>query len=119
MKYIKEYKDIDWDDFDIEEEDPDNLFEIGDILLPTNNGNITYYDSNDKTFKVYHNYNSSIKVDTIKHTKDISFDSYNHSINIDNYDGYLFTDIRLWPWLKFDGLKKQIKKTIKIMVFFI
>jgi len=41
MKYIKEFKDIDWDDWDEEEIDPQQKFKIGDI--PRLKQDATYY----------------------------------------------------------------------------
>jgi len=41
MKYIKEFKDIDWEDWDDEEDDPNVKFNVGDIVRLKS---VTFYE---------------------------------------------------------------------------
>ena len=105
MKHIKEYKEIDLDDWDFEEEDP-NIgikFKIGDKIR-SKNSHILFYDSNEKIFKSYRR-DSHLTISDIKHAKNITSDNNIGSIKI-KYDDYLFTAEGLWPWIKFDNIIK-------------
>ena len=111
MKYIKEYKDIDWDDWDEEEFDDD--IRIGDIVTTVDEKIEYWYNSRNMFQKV--NRSMILKIIDIKDSKDIHSDSHGKIDKI-LYDGKLAlcdnikdkSDIkRLLVWLKMENFIKM------------
>ena len=100
MKYIKEYKDIDWDDWDIEEDDPNtNQFKYGDVVHTKTNeyvivGRFKYFnDIKDLSIDEFKNNFTHKKNDEYKHPN--SLRTVSKVFNIHGYS--LFTIVGLWP----------------------
>jgi len=110
MKYIKEYKEIDWDDWDDVEDDPmSNSFKVGDHVKSISGDSIKFWSvSKDyPTGRRYWIYVSGPKfgrITDIKHVNEIEL------IDNNDYNGYVMKIFDHWPWFQLDGFEIDNEK---------
>ena len=98
MIYIKRYnEDIDWDNFDFEEEESPPL-KVGDGVLI--NGKIEMWNRN-RFYEM--NRNGVYRIEFIDKSKNITGDIYyEYEKGTIPYDGWLVIFDGHWPWFKYD-----------------
>jgi len=94
---IKKLEDIDWNDFDFEEEIPSPL-EVGDIVIV--NGTLRYWTRN--KFHEINRY-SKYEIVSIDKSENIIKDlQYKYKKGSIPYSGWLVMFKDHWPWFKYD-----------------
>jgi len=106
MKYIKEYKDIDWDDFDIEEDDPYyNKFKVGDYVTVRNkDSKLIFWDSQKDDWHSF-TYDRvdyvSVEVINAKYSQNISSDIIRNRFKKKIPYGEQLIQLKgKWPWFR-------------------
>lgn len=101
LKYLKLFEDIDFEDFDWEEEDPDApTIKVGDIISP---GNKVWWNSSAKKWIKYTEDLEKIRVEKVEHSSNIDEDGFNRFTKGSiPYDGYMVKFSGKWPWFKIE-----------------
>ena len=109
MRYIKEFKDIDWEDWDIEEDDPiSHDISIGDkiLLKPP----IKWWHQSEKEWRTKKYGDIKGIVEDIKYSKDVDIFKSPNSGRFTKVgtkpecNGLVIMIEGHWPWIMLDGV---------------